>query len=112
MTSSFIDSPNGTSLSIKEAYEFRITDNKGWLDSIGIKPFCQNKGYGNILLDQSISYLYSLGIEKIEMMVDDSNIHAYNLYLKTVFKKKKFYLPGTNCWLTINIKKKSDGQLI
>jgi ribosomal protein S18 acetylase RimI-like enzyme len=113
MTSSFINSPNGASISIKEAYEllyepesnkygllkvdsnyvgvyeFRITDNKGWLDSIGIKPSCQNKGYGKILLDQSISYLYSLGVDKIELIVADSNIHAYNLYLKTGFIEKE-----------------------
>lgn len=113
MTSSFLNSPNGGSLSVEEAYELiddpdsnkygllevhgryvgvyelRVTGKKGWIDSIGIKPSCQNKGYGKILLKQSMGYLYSLGVEEIEMMVADSNITAYELYLKTGFEKKE-----------------------
>ncbi|SHJ68487.1 Acetyltransferase (GNAT) family protein [Dethiosulfatibacter aminovorans DSM 17477] len=113
MTSSFLNTPNGGSLSVKEAYELlddhdnnkyglldtqcgyvgvyelRITGKKGWIDSIGIKPSCQHKGYGKMLLNQTMGYLYSLGVEAIEMMVADSNTIAYELYLKTGFEEKE-----------------------
>ncbi len=113
MTSSFINSPNGGSISTEEAYELlgdpdsskygliqiddeyvgvyelRISENKGWIGSIGISKSHQNRGYGKMLLNQSMGYLYSLGVDIIEMMVADSNIKAYELYIKTGFLKKE-----------------------
>lgn len=113
MTSGFMNTPNGATVSDDEAYslleeplsnkyglfkingicvgvyELRIKDDTGWIDGIAINPDEQKKGYGKMLLNQCMGYLYSLGVKKIEMMVADTNEYAFKLYLHNGFREKE-----------------------
>ena len=113
MTAGFMNIPNGASVSDDEAYslleeptssryglfkingryvgvyELRITDDTGWIDGLAIDPADQRQGYGKMLLNQCMEYLYSLGVEKIEMMVADTNTNALNLYMDNGFHEKE-----------------------
>lgn len=113
MTSGFMNTPNGATVSDDEAYslleeplsnkyglfkinglyvgvyELRIKDDTGWIDGIAISPDEQEKGYGKMLLNQCMGYLYSLGVKKIEMMVADTNKNALQLYLNNDFHEKE-----------------------
>jgi ribosomal-protein-alanine N-acetyltransferase len=63
---------------------------------LAIRPSCQRKGYGSLLLNHVMDKLRGMSVEKIFLEVRDSNKAAQSLYAKAGFEpvsRRKAYYP-------------------
>lgn len=123
--SAFSDSPNGGIISEKEVidyfekykekpdligifkigeqttgtYELTISNSTGFIESIGISPDFQGKGFGKLLLQASINKLLKHGAKEIKLSVVSTNEKALNLYRKYGFEEDKI----ASVWLSKNV---------
>ena len=61
-------------------YELSIDGNIGWINTLGIKPICQNRGLGKELLVECIKKLYEMDLDIIKLLVITSNNIAVTMY--------------------------------
>ena len=60
--------------------EYGISQEKATLDTIGVDPDCQNKGVGKLLIDEFIEHLKTLGVQKINTLVDESDTRLTHFF--------------------------------
>ena len=61
--------------------EYGIADEKATLDTIGVDPDYQNKGIGQQLIKEFADHLRSLGVQKMDTLVDEKDtelMHFFN----------------------------------
>jgi ribosomal protein S18 acetylase RimI-like enzyme len=64
------------------------TNGDGWLMSVAVYPFDQNRGYGTLLAHQVLRSLFDRGVEKIKLTVSPNNHRASNIYKIMGFNKE------------------------
>lgn len=64
----------------------KIKNKIGIIDLIGILPKYQGRGYGKILMNESIKWFNSKGINEMEVTTEGENISAQRLYQKIGFR--------------------------
>jgi len=72
-----------------EIYGFiscKIKNKIGIIDLIGVLPEYQGKGYGKLLINESIKWFNSKNIDEIEVTTEGENISAQRLYQKIGFR--------------------------
>lgn len=114
MSDAFLNTPNGSSVTIEDAmkllkdnkksagilwdleenqpvgaYETTIIAQTGWLDTLAIAPKYQGLGYGKQLFRQLQNLLWRKEVSALKLIVIDSNKHAYDMYIKHNFKLSK-----------------------
>lgn len=70
-------------------YELNVDNKKGLIESIGIAPEYQGRGYGKKLLEASINKLLEYNVSEIVLTVIETNKNAYELYKKYDFIEQK-----------------------
>ncbi len=61
--------------------EYGISQEKATLDTIGVDPDYQKRGVGELLINEFIEHLKTLGVQKINTLVDESDTgltHFFN----------------------------------
>ncbi|MES0447524.1 MAG: GNAT family N-acetyltransferase, partial [Desulfobacterales bacterium] len=62
---------NASCFSVKHYIgEYGISDEKATLDTIGVDPYYRRKGIGQQLINEFIDHLRSLGVQKVDTLVD------------------------------------------
>lgn len=74
-----------TMLAFDEEYE--DPDDRYWLWRFMIDTNCQGKGYGNLALEEIITYFKTHGANNITLSTKESNQRAIGLYHKFGFRK-------------------------
>jgi GNAT superfamily N-acetyltransferase len=72
-------------------YEILIDNGVGEVDSIGVVPEYQGKGYGLKILKKAVEVLKKQSVDEIKLIVVSTNENAYNMYKKYGFKVKNIY---------------------
>lgn len=60
--------------------EYGIFQEEASLDTIGVDPDCQQKGIGKLLIDEFIEHLKTLGVQKINTLVDKNDSKLMNFF--------------------------------
>jgi len=81
-------------------YELSIAGDIGWINTLGIKPVCQNRGLGKELLVECIGKLYGMNIDIIRLLVITSNDIALAMYKDNGFEKEGVF----SYWFKKNLK--------
>jgi predicted N-acetyltransferase YhbS len=53
--------------------EYGISKEKATLDTIGVDPDCQHKGVGGQLMNEFMEHLRTLGVQKLNTLVDEDD---------------------------------------
>lgn len=69
--------------------EYGIFQEEASLDTIGVDPDCQQKGIGKLLVDEFIEHLKTLGVQKINTLVDKNDSKLMNFFSTNRFKPSK-----------------------
>jgi ribosomal protein S18 acetylase RimI-like enzyme len=69
--------------------EYGIFQEEASLDTIGVDPDCQQKGIGKLLIDEFIEHLKTLGVQKINTLVDKNDSKLMNFFSTNRFKPSK-----------------------
>lgn len=80
------------------AFSFEKWNNIGRVGMIGVSPASKGKGVGKSLMEQAKKYAKSVGLRKIYVDTDESNINAQIFYIKCgyfpEYSMKDYYEPG------------------
>ena len=60
--------------------EYGIFQEEASLDTIGVDPDCQHKGIGKLLIDEFVEHLKTLGVQKINTLVDKNDTILMNFF--------------------------------
>ena len=55
------------------------------LDTIGVDPDCQQKGIGKQLIDEFVDHLRSLGVKKVNTLVDKGDVSLTRFFASNKF---------------------------
>jgi len=69
--------------------EYGISDDRATLDTIGVDPAHQNKGIGEQLIQEFMDHLRSLGIRRINTLVDWNNFTLIQFFSANQFSLSK-----------------------
>ena len=69
--------------------EYGITEKKATLDTIGVDPEYQHKGIGQQLIHEFIDHLRSLGIQKVDTLVDGNDSELMRFFSSNRFIPSK-----------------------
>lgn len=69
--------------------EYGIFQEEASLDTIGVDPDCQQKGIGKLLIDEFIEHLKTLGVQKINTLVDKNDSKLMNFFGANRFRPSK-----------------------
>jgi ribosomal protein S18 acetylase RimI-like enzyme len=69
--------------------EYGISKEKATLDTIGVDPDCQHKGIGKQLIDEFIDHLRTLGVQKINTLVDWNDSKLIHFFSANQFSPSK-----------------------
>jgi len=69
--------------------EYGITQEKATLDTIGVDPYYQHKGIGKQLINEFIDHLRSLGVQKINTLVDENDSKLTHFFSANQFSPSK-----------------------
>ena len=65
--------------------EFGIFQEQASLDTIGVDPDCQQKGIGKQLIDEFVDHLRSLGVKKVNTLVDKGDLSLTRFFASNKF---------------------------
>jgi ribosomal protein S18 acetylase RimI-like enzyme len=60
--------------------EYGISEEKATLDTIGVDPDYQNRGIGQQLINEFTDHLKSLGVQKVDTLVDGNDSELMNFF--------------------------------
>lgn len=80
-------------------YELSINGDVGWINTLGIMPIYQNKGLGKALIVKCIEKLQKRKIDKIKLLVINTNYVAVKMYRDSGFIDEKTF----SYWFQKNI---------
>lgn len=69
--------------------EFGISKEIGSLDTIGVDPDYQKKGIGELLITEFVAHLKSLGVEKLQTLVDWNDTRLVHFFTASKFIPSK-----------------------
>jgi len=69
--------------------EYGISKEKATLDTIGVDPYCQHKGIGKQLIDEFMDHLRTLGVQKINTLVDWNDSKLIHFFSANQFSPSK-----------------------
>jgi len=69
--------------------EYGISKEKATLDTIGVDPDCQHKGIGKQLIDEFMDHLRTLGVQKINTLVDWNDSKLIHFFSANQFSPSK-----------------------
>jgi len=69
--------------------EYGISKEKATLDTIGVNPTYQSKGIGKQLIDEFIDHLRTLGVQKINTLVDWNDSKLIHFFSANQFSPSK-----------------------
>ena len=69
--------------------EYGISDEKATLDTIGVDPDYQNKGIGQQLIKEFADHLRSLGVQKMDTLVDEKDTELMHFFSANGFIPSK-----------------------
>jgi len=75
--------------------EYGISEEKATLDTIGVDPDCQHKGIGEQLINEFMDHLRTLGVQKVNTLVDGNDSTLMHFFSANQFSPSK----------TINLKR-------
>ena len=65
--------------------EFGISKEIGTLDTIGVDPDYQKQGLGELLINEFVAHLKSLGVEKLQTLVDWNDTRLVHFFTASRF---------------------------
>jgi ribosomal protein S18 acetylase RimI-like enzyme len=69
--------------------EYGIFQEEASLDTIGVDPDCQHKGIGKLLIDEFVEHLKTLGVQKINTLVDKNDTILMNFFSANRFQPSR-----------------------
>ncbi|MBI5581048.1 MAG: GNAT family N-acetyltransferase [Deltaproteobacteria bacterium] len=69
--------------------EYGISKEKATLDTIGVDPYCQHKGIGKQLINEFMDHLRTLGVQKINTLVDWNDTKLIHFFSANQFSPSK-----------------------
>lgn len=69
--------------------EYGISEEKATLDTIGVDPDYQHKGIGQQLINEFIDHLRSLGVQKVDTLVDGNDSELTHFFSANRFIPSK-----------------------
>ena len=69
--------------------EYGIFQEEASLDTIGVDPDCRHKGIGKLLIDEFVEHLKTLGVQKINTLVDKNDSILMNFFSANQFQPSK-----------------------
>ena len=69
--------------------EYGISKEKATLDTIGVDPDCQHKGIGKQLINEFMDHLRTLGVRKINTLVDSNDSRLMHFFSANQFTPSK-----------------------
>jgi ribosomal protein S18 acetylase RimI-like enzyme len=69
--------------------EFGISHEKATLDTIGVDPDCQHQGIGRQLINEFMDHLRTLGVQKINTLVDWNDSKLIHFFSANRFSPSK-----------------------
>ena len=69
--------------------EYGISKEKATLDTIGVDPYYQHKGIGKQLIDEFMDHLRTLGVQKINTLVDWNDSKLIHFFSANQFSPSK-----------------------
>jgi ribosomal protein S18 acetylase RimI-like enzyme len=69
--------------------QYGISQEKATLDTIGVDPSCQHKGVGKRLIDEFMDHLRTLGVQKINTLVDWNDSKLIHFFSANQFSPSK-----------------------
>lgn len=69
--------------------EYGISDEKATLDTIGVDPDYRHKGIGQQLINEFIDHLRSLGVQKVDTLVDGNDSELTHFFSANLFIPSK-----------------------
>jgi ribosomal protein S18 acetylase RimI-like enzyme len=69
------------------AWEYRVPDNVGWIDTIGIHPEFQEKGIAKMLMTELINLLKNRGITHINTFVNWHELELLKFFAGSGFER-------------------------
>jgi ribosomal protein S18 acetylase RimI-like enzyme len=69
--------------------EYGISKEKATLDTIGVDPHCQHMGIGKQLMDEFMDHLRTLGVQKINTLVDWNDSKLIHFFSANQFSPSK-----------------------
>ena len=69
--------------------EYGITEKNATLDTIGVDPDYQHKGIGQQLINEFIDHLRSLGVQKVDTLVDGNDSEMMHFFSSNRFIPSK-----------------------
>jgi len=69
--------------------EFGISKEIGTLDTIGVDPDYQKKGLGELLINEFVAHLKSLGVDKLQTLVDWNDTRLVHFFTASRFVPSK-----------------------
>ncbi len=69
--------------------EFGISREKATLDTIGVDPDCQHRGIGERLISEFMDHLRTLGVQKINTLVDWNDFKLIHFFSENHFGPSK-----------------------
>ena len=69
--------------------EYGIFQEEASLDTIGVDPDFQKKGVGKLLIDEFVEHLKTLGVQKINTLVDKNDSTLMNFFSANQFQPSR-----------------------
>ncbi len=69
--------------------EYGIYQEEATLDTIGVDPSCRRKGIGEQLINEFVDHLRSLGVQKINTLVDEKDSNLTRFFSANQFRPSK-----------------------
>lgn len=69
--------------------QYGISQEKATLDTIGVDPDCQHKGVGNRLMIELMDHLRTLGVQKLNTLVDWNDSKLIHFFSANQFSPSK-----------------------
>lgn len=69
--------------------EYGISKEKATLDTIGVDPNYQHKGIGNLLMSEFMDHLRTLGVQKVNTLVDWNDSRLIHFFSANQFNPSK-----------------------
>ena len=69
--------------------EYGISEEKATLHTIGVDPSCQHKGVGEQLINEFMDHLRTLGVQKVNTLVDGNDSTLMHFFSANQFSPSK-----------------------
>ena len=68
-------------------WEYGVPESVGWIDTIGVDPACRKRGIARALMNEMVTNLKKVGVEKIYTLVDWRSWDMLKFFASMGFRK-------------------------